>query len=309
MGDHVLVIGASLMDTKGKPTAGLEPGTSNPGRIRTTRGGSARNVAENLGRLGADVVLLSAVGDDLLGQRLLTHTTDAGVDTSRVQVVRGERTGSYMALLEPDGTLAVALDDTAVMAQISPAFLYQQRSLFRDADMVMVDGSLTPAALETAVGLAVKYNLPICADPASSRLAHKLLPHLTKLTLAVPNELEASVLCDSDLPGIEPEDRIFLARQLNGRGVRKAVITLSDFGLVYATAEENGYIPARYSEMRDSTGTGDAITAAIIFGMINDLEDLECMRLGAAAAGLTLQTNETVVPDLSLDLLYNHLIV
>jgi pseudouridine kinase len=61
MSEHVLVIGATLMDIKGKPTAGLEPSTSNPAEIRHTRGGTARNVAENLARLGADVVLLSAV--------------------------------------------------------------------------------------------------------------------------------------------------------------------------------------------------------------------------------------------------------
>jgi pseudouridine kinase len=87
------------------------------------------------------------------------------------------------------------------------------------------------------------------------------------------------------------------------------VISLSDFGLVYATSDETGHIPARYSEMADSTGTGDAVSAAIIFGMINNLPTIEAIRLGAAAASLTLQTNETVVPDLSLDMLYDHLIV
>ena len=84
---------------------------------------------------------------------------------------------------------------------------------------------------------------------------------------------------------------------------------MSDFGLVYATSDETGYIPARYSEMIDSTGTGDAVTAAIMFGMINDLSNIEAIRLGAAAASLTLQSNDTVVPDLSLDMLYDHLIV
>ncbi|NJN54299.1 MAG: carbohydrate kinase family protein [Anaerolineae bacterium] len=61
--------------------------------------------------------------------------------------------------------------------------------------------------------------------------------------------------------------------------------------------------------MVDSTGTGDAVTAAIIFGFLNNLPPREAIRLGAAAASLTLQTNETVVPDLSLDMLYDHLIV
>jgi pseudouridine kinase len=46
-----------------------------------------------------------------------------------------------------------------------------------------------------------------------------------------------------------------------------------------------------------------------MFGMLNDLDTLECMRLGAAAASLTLQSTDTVVPNLSLDLLYDHLIV
>jgi pseudouridine kinase len=59
----------------------------------------------------------------------------------------------------------------------------------------------------------------------------------------------------------------------------------------------------------DSTGTGDALTAAIIFGLVNDMPTIEAIRLGAAAASLTLQSAETVVPDLSLDMLYDHLVV
>ena len=53
----------------------------------------------------------------------------------------------------------------------------------------------------------------------------------------------------------------------------------------------------------------DAVTAAIMFGMMNQLPTIEAIRLGAAAASLTVQTNETVVRDLSLEMLYDHLIV
>ncbi len=309
MSEHILVIGATLLDTKGKPTAGLEPGTSNPAHIRHVRGGTARNVAENLGRLGADVVLISAVGDDRTGQQLLSQTADAGVNVDNVLSVAGFNTGSYIALLDEDGSLSVALDDVRVMAHISPGHLYRNRRLFRDACMVMIDGSLEPSTMDTAVRLAQQFEVPLCADPSSTRLAHKLCPLLSSLHLVVPNEVEAAALTGVDFAGYDPDASLEIAIMLMRTGVKTAIITLSDFGLVYATSAETGYIPARYSRMIDSTGTGDAVTAAIIFGMINELPIIEAIRLGAAAASLTLQTSDTVVPDLSLDMLYDHLIV
>ncbi|MFO7681682.1 MAG: carbohydrate kinase family protein [Chloroflexota bacterium] len=309
MSKHILVIGATLMDAKGKPTAGLEPSTSNPAKIRITRGGTARNVAENLGRLGAEVVLITAVGQDFIGQAILAQTAEAGVNIDYALQAEDARTGGYMALLEPDGSLSVALDDVSVMENITPGYLNQHRSLFRDAAMIMMDGSLTTEAMTTAARLAAQYQVPLCADPSSARVAYKLRPFLSQLHLIVPNELEAAALLGVDFYGHDPDASLVMARQLVQAGVTNAVLTLADFGLDYATSDEIGYIPGRYSQIVDNTGTGDAVTAAIIFGLTNDLPVIESIRLGAAAASLTVQTNETVVPNLSLDMLYDHLIV
>src|SRR5690606_21671420 len=135
MGDHVLVIGPILLDVKGKPFPGLEPGTSNPAHIRTTRGGTARNVADNLARLGAEVTQLSAIGDDGVGRRRARQTADADVNIDHVCVLPGQDTGSYIALLEEDGTLSVALEDTQAMNAITAQHVFQRRRLFRDASM------------------------------------------------------------------------------------------------------------------------------------------------------------------------------
>jgi pseudouridine kinase len=309
MGDHVLVIGATLLDTKGKPDAGLEPGTSNPGSIRRARGGTARNVAENLARLGADVLLVTAVGDDEIGEQLLTQTAEAGVNIDFSLTIKGASTGAYLALLDEDGALAVALDDSAIMKSITPAHLHRHRHLFRDASLIMMDGSLTQPAMKTVVRLATQYGVPLCADPSSARLARKLRPFLSHLHLVVPNEVEEAELLNEDYPGFNPDVSLTLALRLVRIGVDHVVVTLSDFGLNYATNDEVGYVPPSYNKMIDTTGSGDAVTAAIMFGMLNDLPTIECMRLGAAAASVTLQTQETVVPDLSLDMLYDHLIV
>jgi pseudouridine kinase len=309
MGEHVLVIGGTLLDTKGKPDAGLEPGTSNPGHISRARGGTARNVAENLARLGTDVLLITAVGNDSIGGQLMAQTAEAGVNVDYALTIDGANTGTYLALLDGDGALAVALDDSHVMTSITPGHLHRHRRLFRDAKMIMMDGSLTPAAMKTVVRLATQYKVPLCADPSSVRLAHKLRPYLSRLHLVVPNEVEVAELLDVDFHGFDPDATLAQARRLTSIGVDHVVITLPDFGLDYATGDEVGYIPPSYNKMVDTTGTGDAVTAAIMFGMINGLPTIECMRLGAAAASLTLHSSDTVVPDLSLDMLYEHLIV
>jgi pseudouridine kinase len=309
MGEHVLVIGATLLDTKGKPDAGLEPGTSNPGRIQQTRGGTARNVAENLARLGTDVLLITAVGDDASGQQLMAQTAAAGVNLEYSLTIKEANSGAYMALLDENGTLAVALDDCTVMEHITPLHLHRHRRLFRDASMIVMDGSLTQPAMKTVVRLATQYDVPLCADPSSTRLAGKLRPYLPHFHLLVPNEVEEAELLDEDYEGFDPDASLLLAQRLVKVGVENVVITLSDFGLNYATSDEIGYVPPSYNKMIDTTGTGDAVTAAVIFGMLNDLPTIQCMRLGAAAASLTVQSTETVVPDLSLDMLYDHLIV
>ena len=309
MSDKVLVVGATLLDTKGKPNAGLEPNTSNPSTIRVTRGGTARNVAENLGLLGADVVLVSAVGDDLIGHRLKEQTAASGANVDHMQVIEGEHTGVYMAVLEEDGSMAVALDDVDVMRHVSSAYLYKNRKLFKEATFVAMDGSLTSDAMGTVVDLCGQYDVPLIADPSSARLAYKLRPYLPHLHLVVPNETEAMELCQLGVISDDPDISLDLARSLIQAGVENAIVTLTDFGLAYATSTETGYVPPNYSKMVDSTGTGDSVTAAIIFGMLNELPTMQAIRLGAAAAGLTLQTVETVVPDLSLDMLYEHLIV
>jgi pseudouridine kinase len=266
-------------------------------------------VAENLARLGADVVLVSAVGDDTTGRQLMIQTAEAGVNLDYVEMVPDWSTGSYIALLEPGGLLSVALDDVRVMQTIDAAYLLARRDLFAGASMVMFDGSLSEATVGTIVALAGEYRVPICADPSSARLAYKLRPHLGRLHLVVPNEAEEAAMCGVDFQGHDPTTSLTLARRLVSAGVTNVVVTLADYGLDYATVDEMGYIPPSHSRMVDSTGTGDAVTAAIMFGMLNDLPAIEAIRLGAAAAALTLQSPDTVVPDLSLDMLYDHLIV
>lgn len=304
---QVLIIGTACLDMKGQALQPLTEGISIPGIIHSSVGGVARNIAENLGRLGVSTTLLSAVGEDRSGQRILAQAAEAGVDINHVLIVPGIDTGAYMALLDHQGMLTYGLDDTRISGAIRPQGIYRNRKLFRDASMIVLDASLPPDTLQTIFRLAKHYQVPVCADPTSATLAHRLQPHLRDLLLVTPNIQEAQVLCETPIPPDDQDAAMAAAKRLVALGVQIAVVTMAEQGLCYATSEESGKVPAVQTEVVDLTGGGDALTAAIVFALLNEIPVSEAMRLGCSAASLTISCSQTAVPDLTLELLYDNL--
>jgi pseudouridine kinase len=305
---HLLIIGAASIDTKGRADQTIQAGTSTPGSIRVSVGGVGRNIAENLARLGEPVVLLSAVGDDGSGRRILQQAAECGIDTTHMLVDAEHHTAAYLAVLDDTGNAVMSIDDMTISrAVITPQFVYQRRALFRDACMVVLDANLSADTLNTIFTTARKYGVPVCADPTTASLAPRLCPHLPELTLVTPNAAEVEALC-----GVRVTDResgLVAAQKLVSLGVKIAIVTLGATGLIYATSQESGHVPAIECEIVDFTGAGDALTAAVIFGILNDVAIDEAVRLGARAAALTLQSRETVCPTLSLERLYDQLVI
>jgi len=303
----VVVIGSSGIDIISRANEPLRGGTSNPCEFRMSVGGVARNIADNLARLGTDVYLITAVGDDTQGREVLQHTMDAGVNIDYSRIVPGHATGSYLAILNPDGMLNMGMHDMRVVEDITTAHLHACRDLFEKASLVAVDANLPKKSLRTVVSLARRYHVPLAADPTSVGQADKLTTHLDRLTLLTLNAAEANALCPQDITINDREQVLEGAKYLLSRDVGIVVIAMAEFGVVYASAEGSGHVSAIKTDIIDPTGAGDALTAAVIFGLINDIPIDESVQLGITAAALTLRSPGTVPQDLSLELLYNQL--
>ena len=305
---QALVIGAAGLDMKVRAQSlVIEVGQFNPGHIRWGWGGVARNIAENLAHLGADVQFLTALGDDESGQQLLAHLHSIGVHTEATIIAPGQETGASVELYHLDERLWVAFDDMHLTREITPGYLNRRRRLFRDAEIICIDANLSARALQTIFRLAGKYGVPVCADPTTALLAPRLHPYLNEIAVLTPNRLEAEALLGEQLP--DEEAILQGARRLAQMGVGLAIITLGAEGLLYATSEESGRLPAFQAEVVDSAGAGEALIAAVIYGLVEDLPPSEAVRLGLAAAAQTLVCKETVCPTLSLERLYDRLVV
>ena len=304
---EAVVVGAAAVDIKGKTAGHLILGSSSPGEVRITLGGSARNMAESLGRFGVRTLLLTVVGADSFGRMIRERTAAAGVDISRTITSTGYPSATYVTVLDSSGIPYVGIDDMAIVSAITPDYVFSQRDLIRHAKMIAIDANLAPRTLTTVFGLAHRYDIPVCVNPVSVALAPKLKSRLRDCSIITPNAAEAEILTGMQIKDMATGAQA--AQHLVAAGVDLAIITMSEEGVCYATGEGNGHVPAVRCEVIDRTGAGDALAAGVVYGLINEFPVDEALRLGVSAATMALSSKDTVNPELSLENLYQALAV
>jgi pseudouridine kinase len=303
---RAVVVGGANVDVKARSTGPALPGTSNPGTALTTPGGVARNVAENLARLGTPVALVAAVGSDPLGDLLLGETAAAGVDVAAVRR-DAPRTGSYTAVLDSDGELLVAVADMAATDAMAPADLTAALGpLLPGADLLVVDTNLAAPALHTLLALSGDARVPVVLDPVSVPKAARVPHDLRGVLCVTPNGEELGALATSGATGTASSPQPAAspdaaAARLHRRGVRHVWTHLGTGGSVLRTAGEAAVtVPAApVTTVLDVTGAGDALVAAFCHGLLTGLAPVAAAALGHRAAALTVADPRTVRPDLA----------
>jgi len=295
MADKVVVIGGANLDIRAASEEPLIVGTSNPGRVTIAPGGVARNIAENLARLGVDTALISAVGDDPAGHQILAQTAAAGVDISGVSNVPNA-TGIYSAILDHDGNLSMAVNAMAIIETITPEQVLQHRSKLLAADFIVADCNLPLAALQRLVSFAAERGKRLIVDPVSVPKCAKLngLLGIASLFAVTPNRAQAEKLTGHSCATPRMAERA--AQSLHDRGVGLVVLHLDRDGVMVSGMSETGHksdiIPAqtRRSAPRDVTGGGDAAIAGLVLGLLRGYPPGRAARIGQTAAASVLES-------------------
>lgn len=304
---EVVVVGAACIDVKGRAYQDSIIGTATSGMVSISVGGCARNVAENLARLGLCTALLSAVCEDDFGHLIIRHTERAGVDASHMMVACQQRSSAYIALLGEQGQLLMGIADTSATAILTPQVIDDRADLLRRARLVVIDTNVSSETGRRLLSICRPAGVPVVLAPVSYTPTHAYRHSIGSFYLVTPNAFEAQALT-----GMEVEDvdqAIVAAKLLIAAGVEVAIITLAQAGVVYATSYISGHVPAIEVEVIDATGAGDALTAAVVYALLNDIPVDEAVRLGVSAATLTLGSTETVRQDLSLESLYAQMVI
>lgn len=208
-------------------------------------------------------------------------------------------------MVDADRQMIGVIDDTDVMRAITPRDIHRWHRTLRGAALVVVDATLRPQTIAAVARLCRRYGVGLCLEPVSLALAPRVGAHLADATLITPNMAEAGVL--TGLRVTNRDEALYAALALQAQGANTVIITMSGAGAVYVSPDSSGHVPAMLTEVVDGAGAGDALTAGVIFGLLNDFALDEAVKLGTAMASLTMQTPETVHPELSLERAYAHL--
>lgn len=296
-GRFVLVLGGANMDISGSTAHPLVLSDSNPGRIRCAPGGVARNVAENLARLGNTTRLLTAVGDDLYGRSLLDTTRNAGVDVRGSWVLAGEATSTYLSLHGPDGDMAVAVNDMGILECITPEILAPCAPWVQQAAALVLDCNVSAQALDWL--FANRGATPVFVDAVSAFKCPRIRPWLARVHLLKVNRLEAQALCQFGIASDSDIERA--AQHLHALGVEQVVLSLGERGVYWsARGAGQGWHGSLPATVVNATGAGDALMAGLVHAFVaqQDLRTAIPFALGCAA--LTLTSEQANHPGLSV---------
>lgn len=247
-------------------------------------GGKSCNQAIALAALGADVVLLGALGRDTLAQVVLATLEQHGVDASGILRLDGP-TLTGTVLVEPDGSNRIVIG-RGCQGNLVPADIIARRELFAHADVCLVgmDGFREDCA-EAALELAREEDCVAIFNPApppSRSVTERVLPICDVL---VPNLREAQAMANSDEVRAD-----ILAQRLHAMGASRVVITLGADGALVSDNGDQVHVATDFEgSARDTNGAGDAFNAALAGALGQGLPLVEAAGFACRSASLITQ--------------------
>ncbi len=243
---QVVVVGGANLDTIARAgSTGLVTGSSVPGTIVRAVGGVGRNIAAEIARNQIRVELVSVVGNDSAGDLVLDDLEELGVGSRHVARRADVATGQYVAVLDDEGEMQVAIAETAAAEQLAPSDLPFE--LLRLAPWVVVDANLSAATIGAIVELA-RGN--VIVDAVSIPKARRARAAIAGCWLVTANAEEITAMGGAS--GLLADVEHVWLRQ----GRAGSTWHSSDDVTLYPAAEA--------AEIVDVTGAGDAAVGALV---------------------------------------------
>jgi ribokinase len=261
----VMVVGSMNADytvtTKRLPNPGE---TVNGGPMKVLPGGKGANQASAAARLGADVRMLGAVGDDVNADFLLGKLDEAGVDTADILHVEGP-SGTTIITVSAEGENTIVYSPGS-NSKASAGYVQSHHDAIASCSVLGLclesPISTVICAAQTAheAGVTVLLN----DSPFLDELPHELV-EATDILLV--NQHEAAQLLGLPDNGIGALDWDEVAYRFADSGFKRTIVTLGSCGSVVIEDGAWHHVRAAQVDAVDTTGCGDSFMGTVLAGL------------------------------------------
>ena len=221
-------------------------------------GGKGANQAVAAARLGATVLMVSKVGDDMFADNTIANLQHFGVDTTHVGRVAGKPRGVAPIMVEPSGENSILIVKGA-NEDLRPDDVERAAADLKTCDLILLQLEVPLETVYAALAFGKAHGVKTLLNPAPATPG--LDPRkVADASFFVPNETELAAL--TGLP-VETEAHIAdAARSLIAQGVGVVIVTMGARGAMLVTASKTERILPISVNVVDTTGAGDAFVGS-----------------------------------------------
>ncbi|KAA0758034.1 ribokinase [Bacillus sp. AR2-1] len=273
---NIAVVGSISMDlvavSKKRPKAGE---TVIGEAFHTIPGGKGANQAVAAARLGANVAMVGAVGNDNYGTVVRNNLENERVFIDYVVPVTDTATGiAHIVLAEEDNSIVVVQGANAL---VNESVVDRSKDLLIKADMVVLQLEIPLETVKYVLAICEEHNIPVMLNPAPAQVLSEDV--LEKATYITPNEHECRIVLDDFTSPIEG----LLAKYPN-----KLLITEGSKGVRFHNGTEIVHVPSIAVDVVDTTGAGDTFNGALAVALSEGETLQKAIRFANIAGGLSV---------------------
>lgn len=275
---RAVVIGSINMDfTMGVEHLPAKGETIAANYFKESPGGKGANQAVALSRLGADVMMIGAVGRDGMGESLinaLSRDRISGTGIKRADAA----TGNAFISVDSGGNNTIVVYPGANY-ELNMEWVESFKNEISAADYVILQMEIPTETVAGSIKLAHKLGARVILNPAPARpLPDDVYP---MTDMIIPNETELSLLTGT-------EDIREGAQLLLRKGVKSVVVTLGSKGCFFMDGSREFKVEGFRVNAVDSTAAGDAFIAGLAVSLGNSRKIPEALRYANAVGAVTV---------------------
>lgn len=290
----VVVVGSSNMDLVARaPRIPVIGETLTGTDFFMVPGGKGANQAVAAARLGAEVVFIAKLGNDIFASKSLDNFKSVNINTKYIEQLDGVPSGIAVIAVDDQGHNIIIVVPGA-NARLMPEDVNRAESDIASAGVVVAQLEIPVETVERAAEIAQKHKVPFILDPAPARpLSDELLGMVGILK---PNEIEAETI--TGIRVVDAASAAAAANALLAKGVKTVITTLGEKGFVIADRNGMDFVAGNRVRAADSTAAGDAFTGALAFGLANgqSVKDAAVYANAVAAVSVTKLGAQSSMP-------------